>query len=926
MRSALLIVGLLAASSLQAQPCTGLSDSGFPVFTGVGQITCSKLHDPDGSGPLPARLVVGGNFSSIGGVAARNVALWDGQTWTALGAGLPSAVFALASFDPDGPSGPQLPQVVASSNTVPDSNGLIFGPGVAAFNGSIWVRLGQLNSTFAPNALAVYDRDGSGPQAPQLFVGQYGAGISFPALAAWNSVSWTAVAAISNFGTEVRSMTTWDPDGAGPQQEVLVVAGELLSSKVTAYNGLTNIATQLSISGQATGRVLAITTWDPDGAGPSNAVLVAAGDTQAFSAANPASVATLSAIRGAWSPLGSGPGALQVNTLAAFDLDGAGPLLPRLFAGGRFRIASGAPGDFLASWDGSAWSGYAQGPANTVNTLAAFDPDGAGAQPASLTLGGNFATVGRSPITTVNAIARFDGSSFQSLSTGALGGNQQVRAMTHWDPDGAGPLAPRIAAVGTFTSVNGQPGRVAISDGTNWTALDAPIDGPLYAVAAWDADGSGPEPEQLVVTGDFTRLDAADARSVASYSPSSGAWTALPGDLAGSATLATAFDTDADPATPAQLLINGEFPSIPGTTTSRAAVRRGINWDTTLSGQNFARFNALTLHDADGPNGAPPRLAAAGSFTSSDTALWDGQTLSPLPTNTLSPFEMAMASWDTDGSGPLPPELYSAGASSTAQLTRLHNNAWELVNLPFSSTFVQILTTFAPADTQPSLLVAGGSFLLSGITGTTFGYHGLFDGRRWVIPLDLVSAPVSMLQTRIGAAPGTSRLLVGGSSSTTSTLLRELSLPTSPVISGPPEVVRVRLGRTATISASVTGQGPITVNWIRNRSALRNGTTLTDQISGAETTSLGIANITAAAAGEYFFVARDTCAAVAVPTRLIVACTADTDYSGAVTLQDLFDYINLFLAGNPEAEINGVDGVTVQDLFDYLAAYFTPCA
>lgn len=55
-------------------------------------------------------------------------------------------------------------------------------------------------------------------------------------------------------------------------------------------------------------------------------------------------------------------------------------------------------------------------------------------------------------------------------------------------------------------------------------------------------------------------------------------------------------------------------------------------------------------------------------------------------------------------------------------------------------------------------------------------------------------------------------------------------------------------------------------------------------------------------------------------------CIADFNLSGAVSVQDVFDYLNAFFAGAPSADINDVGGVTVQDIFDYLSAFFVGCA
>jgi subtilisin-like proprotein convertase family protein len=55
------------------------------------------------------------------------------------------------------------------------------------------------------------------------------------------------------------------------------------------------------------------------------------------------------------------------------------------------------------------------------------------------------------------------------------------------------------------------------------------------------------------------------------------------------------------------------------------------------------------------------------------------------------------------------------------------------------------------------------------------------------------------------------------------------------------------------------------------------------------------------------------------------SCRADFNGSGAVTVQDIFDFLGAYFSGSSAADINGVGGVTVQDIFDYLALYFQGC-
>ncbi len=51
-------------------------------------------------------------------------------------------------------------------------------------------------------------------------------------------------------------------------------------------------------------------------------------------------------------------------------------------------------------------------------------------------------------------------------------------------------------------------------------------------------------------------------------------------------------------------------------------------------------------------------------------------------------------------------------------------------------------------------------------------------------------------------------------------------------------------------------------------------------------------------------------------------CACDVN-GGGVSVQDLFDFLALYFALDPEADFNGSGDVTVQDLFDFLACYFS---
>jgi hypothetical protein len=109
----------------------------------------------DGNGPS---LFAAGSFMTAGGNEARNIAKWDGSTWSALGSGTDNSVFALTAFD-DG-CGPAL----YAGGMFGTAGGLAVRD-IAKWDGSSWSALGG-GVTGTPSyshvhALTVFD-DGDG--------------------------------------------------------------------------------------------------------------------------------------------------------------------------------------------------------------------------------------------------------------------------------------------------------------------------------------------------------------------------------------------------------------------------------------------------------------------------------------------------------------------------------------------------------------------------------------------------------------------------------------------------------------------------------------------------------------------------------------------------------------------------------------------
>lgn len=150
-------------------------------------------------------LYVGGQFQSAGGNPAMNIARWDGQSWSGLGAGsyTATAIHAIAFFD-DGDG-----MALYAGGAAIAANG-VTAP-VARWDGETWTALptatgGQVR------AFAVHD-DGSGPALYAAGLPAFG---SLPLVERFDGRSWTTVGEPLN-GNADALLSFDDGSGAGPR-------------------------------------------------------------------------------------------------------------------------------------------------------------------------------------------------------------------------------------------------------------------------------------------------------------------------------------------------------------------------------------------------------------------------------------------------------------------------------------------------------------------------------------------------------------------------------------------------------------------------------------------------------------------------------------------------------------------------------------
>jgi len=588
-----------------------------PSATGVdGPIYALAVFD-DGSGN---RLYAGGGFHSAGGIAANHIASWDGSSWSALAGptGTDHQVEALAVFDDGG--GPAL--YVGGRFTW--AGGVLVN-GIARWNGASWAALvgpagpGMGGTYPYVYELVVYD-DGSGPS---LFAGgrfSTAGGVTVNSMAKWDGSVWSALIGPSGTGTdgEVRALAVHD-DGSGPSLFAgggFSTAGGVTVNSIARWDGSTWSALSGPSGTGTDGSVGGLAVFD-DGSGEA---LYAAGD---FLSAGGLAVRRISRWRdtgwsGPLSSIGAGIDSVTHAALAAFD-DGSGNAL---YVGGDLATAGGSTVNYIARWDGSVWSAlsgpWATGTNAWVAALAVYD-DGTGP---ALYAGGGFTIAGG---VTVNRIAKWDGSAWSGLSgPSATGTNNVVYALAAYD-DGAGPA---LYAGGYFTTAGGLTvNRIARWDGSAWSPLGDGLGGHLnevLALAVYD-DGSS---AALYAGGDFFETTGGlTVNHIAKWDGSD--WSALSGPwetgTSGMVEALAVFDDGTGPA----LYAGGSFTTAGGVTVNNVARWNGSAWSS-LTGPSgtgtSGRVYALQAFD----DGVVPALYVGGFFTNAGGLLcnhiarWDG--------------------------------------------------------------------------------------------------------------------------------------------------------------------------------------------------------------------------------------------------------------------------------------------------------------
>jgi hypothetical protein len=336
--------------------------------------------------------------------------------------------------------------------------------------------------------------------------------------------TWIATQTYGGFATaNGQSVALFDPDGAGPQQPWIVVAGGssipgVASDRIAAWDGTQWRALGAGFNGAVralhvhngalyaggdffiSGGIQYIARWDgtnwqplgtPAQNGTSTAVysmtsfggnLVVGGYFQFVNGNTVPTSARVASWNGStWSAIGSG-GNNGVEALTVFNGE--------LYAGGVFTQMSGTPNiNRIARWTGSAWVGMGDGLNSSVSTLHVHNNQ--------LHAGGNFTQSG---LLSVPYVGRWTGTAWESVGAGF---NTTVNAL--------GTYNGNLIAGGSFTQSGGQSvTRIAQFISGAWSTLGSGVNNAVTNFIVTPAN-------ELVLVGSFTTAGALETTGLARY-------------------------------------------------------------------------------------------------------------------------------------------------------------------------------------------------------------------------------------------------------------------------------------------------------------------------------------------------------------------------------------------------------------------------
>ena len=600
-----------------------------PTFSDADWISMGGIPGADGT--VEAAVVdgagilyIGGSFTVVGEVPANRVAKWIGSSWSALGSGVDSTVYALAVSGSD----------VYAGGWFTTAGGNVANH-IAKWNGTSWSALGSgLNDPVEVLVLAGSDLYAGGWFTLATNTG--GTTVTANGIAKWNGNSWSAlgkgmngwVYALAVSGNElfVGGSFTWATNTGG----TTVTANSIAKWNGSAWSALGTGLTDTYYPWRSVVNALAMSGCD----------LYAGGYfTKATSGVTATNVAEWNG--SSWSALGLG----ITGGIHALAVSGA-----QLYAGGIIETAGGVPANNIAVWNGSNWSALGSGLRGTyghVYALAVLGSD--------VYAGGAFTMAGGNA---ANYIAKWNGSSWSALALGS-GINGRVSALA--------VLGSDLYAGGEFTMA----GSVAANyitkwNGSSWSALGSGISAPAdYPYSGGHVSALAVSGSDVFAGGYFTTAGGNPANSIAKWNGSS--WSALGLGLDNRVNALAVSGTD--------LYLGGQFTT--ATNTGGATVT--VNHVATWNGSAWSPLGLGMNDEVDALAVSGGEVYAGGWFTTADgsaanyIAKWNGTNWSALDQGMDGGVYALVVSGSSLYAGGL---FTTAGGVPAANIARWDGGAW----------------------------------------------------------------------------------------------------------------------------------------------------------------------------------------------------------------------------------------------------------
>jgi hypothetical protein len=549
----------------------------FPDPSPNGQVLAMTSWDVDGTGPAEPLLVIGGTFTSIGGIAANRIAAFNGFHWSPLESGCNNTVLALGVFNG---------QLIAGGDFT--SAGGVSVNHIARWNGSVWQNLGSgtVGGSFSGrvSALTVFNNE--------LIVGggfTAAGGLAADCIARWNGATWNILGsgmAMPGNTPRVQCLTVFE--GLLYAGGLFTSAGGTSANNIAKWNGSAWSKLGLSFGGNGTdGLVRCFLIHDFEGTLGEQLVLGGSFSSVSIGSVtfNTPAVARWSG--GTWGVLGPGiPGA----TVGGLANDSFG-----FIAGGFF------PGPFnsIAFWDDSQaqWEPLEGGiESGSVQCMLNYDHRFAGDH---IMLGGAFQGVGGLD---VNNLAEVNSVQLEFLPFD-LG----------FFPFAFANVGSRLIA-GGYGSQSANPNpidNIMAWDGVQLSPLGSGLNGYASAMAVRAESASI---TSLAVGGAFSIAGGLPANNVALWTANSATstegWSAMGAGFNNEVSAMAVFRN--------QFVAGGFFTTSGGTTVNGIARWNGSAWtpfETGVTGQFNGRVFAFTTRTVGGLGDPQHQLIVGGNFT-----------------------------------------------------------------------------------------------------------------------------------------------------------------------------------------------------------------------------------------------------------------------------------------------------------------------